>query len=312
MTAILFPGQGSQYIGMAKDFYDKFAIARETFEKIENSVKINLRDIIFNNESELINITKYTQLAIYSSSMCIFNVLKNEIDIDKLFIKYSLGHSLGEYSALTASNAISIEDCSNLLKKRGELMQNAFKENMSGMVAIIGLNCTKVEKIITDNKLKVEVANDNSPMQVVISGIKEDLLKAENVIMKNGAKKFVHLNVSSAFHSKLMKNAEEKMKSLLNKVNFQNPSYYIISNFSAKETKDSKIIYSNLSKQMSNKVRWVESIECLENLNESEIIEIGPGNVLSGLIRRISNKFTLFNINSVEDLYNFVKEVKNE
>lgn len=312
MTAILFPGQGSQYIGMAKDFYDEFAIARETFEKIENSVKINLRDIIFNNESELINITKYTQLAIYSSSMCIFNVLKNEIDIDKLFIKYSLGHSLGEYSALTASNAISIEDCSNLLKKRGELMQNAFKENMSGMVAIIGLNCTKVEKIITDNKLKVEVANDNSPMQVVISGIKEDLLKAENVIMKNGAKKFVHLNVSSAFHSKLMKNAEEKMKLLLNKVNFQNPSYYIISNFSAKETKDSKIIYSNLSKQMSNKVRWVESIECLENLNESEIIEIGPGNVLSGLIRRISNKFTLFNINSVEDLYNFVKEVKNE
>ena len=312
MTAILFPGQGSQYIGMAKDFYDEFAIARETFERIENSVNINLRDIIFNNESELINITKYTQLAIYSSSMCIFNVLKNEIDIDKLFIKYSLGHSLGEYSALTASNAISIEDCSNLLKKRGELMQNAFKENMSGMVAIIGLNCTKVEKIITDNKLKVEVANDNSPMQVVISGIKEDLLKAENVIMKNGAKKFVHLNVSSAFHSKLMKNAEEKMKSLLNKVNFQNPSYYIISNFSAKETKDSKIIYSNLSKQMSNKVRWVESIECLENLNESEIIEIGPGNVLSGLIRRISNKFTLFNINSVEDLYNFVKEVKNE
>ncbi len=182
MTAILFPGQGSQYIGMAKDFYDEFAIARETFEKIENSVKINLRDIIFNNESELINITKYTQLAIYSSSMCIFNVLKNEIDIDKLFIKYSLGHSLGEYSALTASNAISIEDCSNLLKKRGELMQNAFKENMSGMVAIIGLNCTKVEKIITDNKLKVEVANDNSPMQVVISGIKEDLLKPKMLL----------------------------------------------------------------------------------------------------------------------------------
>ena len=305
MTALLFPGQGSQYIGMAKEFHDEFAIARETFEKIENSVKINLRDIIFNNESELINITKYTQLAIYSSSMCIFNVLKNEIDIDKLFIKYSLGHSLGEYSALTASNAISIEDCSNLLKKRGELMQNAFKENMSGMVAIIGLNCTKVEKIITDNKLKVEVANDNSPMQVVISGIKEDLLKAENVIMKNGAKKFVHLNVSSAFHSKLMKNAEEKMKSLLNKVNFQNSSYYIISNFSAKETKDSKIIYNNLTKQMSNKVRWVESIKCLENLNESKIIEIGPGNVLSSLIKRISKNFMIININSIKDLDNF-------
>ena len=309
MTALLFPGQGSQYIGMTKDFHDEFAIARETFEKIENSVKINLRDIIFTNKSELLNITKYTQLAIYSSSMCIFNVLQNEIDIDKLFIKYSLGHSLGEYSALTVSNVISVEDCSILLKKRGELMQNAFKENMSGMVAIIGLDCIKVEKIITDNKLKVEVANDNSPLQVVISGTKEDLLKAENVIIKNGAKKFIYLNVSSAFHSRLMKNAEEKMKSLLNKVNFHNSSYYIISNFSAKETKDSKIIYNNLTKQMSNKVRWVESIKCLENLNESKIIEIGPGNVLSGLIKRISNNFTLFNINSVEDLYNFAKEV---
>ena len=186
MTALLFPGQGSQYIGMAKDFYDEFAIARETFEKIENSVKINLRDIIFTNKSALLDITQYTQLAIYSSSMCIFNVLQNEIDIDKLFIKYSLGHSLGEYSALTVSNVISVEDCSMLLKKRGELMQNAFKENMSGMVAIIGLDCTKVEKIISDNKLKVEVANDNSPSQVVISGTKDDLLEAEYFIMKNG------------------------------------------------------------------------------------------------------------------------------
>ena len=127
--------------------------------------------------------------------------------------------------------------------------------------------------------------------------------------MKNGAKKFIQLNVSSAFHSRLMKNAEEKMKSLLNEVNFQNSSYYIISNFSAKETKDSKIIYNNLTKQMSNKVRWVESIKCLENLNESKIIEIGPGNVLSGFVKRISNNFTLFNISSVKDLYNFAKEI---
>ena len=137
----------------------------------------------------------------------------------------------------------------------------------------------------------------------------QEVTNAEYVIMKNGAKKYIYLNVSSAFHSRLMKNAEEKMKSLLKEVNFHNSSYYIISNFSAKETKDSKIIYNNLTKQMSNKVRWVESIKCLENLNESKIIEIGPGNVLSGLVRRISNKFTLFNINSVEDLYNFVNEV---
>jgi len=309
MTSLIFPGQGSQFVGMTKDFHDEFLIARETYEIIENSVKINLRDIIFYNQSELLNITKYTQLAIFSSSMCIFNVLKNEIDIDKLSIKYFLGHSLGEYSALVASKVISIEDCSILLKIRGELMQNAFKENMSGMAAIIGLDCIKVEKIITDNKLKAEVANDNSPLQVVISGTKEDLLNAEYVIMKNGAKKFINLNVSSAFHSRLMKNAEKKMKLYLNKVKFHNPSYHIISNFSAKETKNSKTILNNLTKQMSNKVRWVESIKCLDNLNESKIIEIGPGNVLSGLIKRISNNFTLFNINSIEDLYNFSNEI---
>ncbi len=309
MTALIFPGQGSQFVGMSKDFYDEFSIARETFEIIENSVKINLRDIIFYNKSELLNITKYTQLAIFCTSMSIFNVLKNEIGIDKLSINFSLGHSLGEYTALTASKVISIEDCSILLKIRGELMQDAFKENMSGMCAIIGFDCTKVEKIIKDYKLKVEVANDNSPLQVVISGTKEDLLKSENIIMKNGAKKFIYLNVSSAFHSRLMKSAENKMKLFLNKVIFKDPSCYIISNFSAKDTKDSKIILNNLTKQMSNKVRWVESIKCLNSLNENKIIEIGPGNVLSGMIKRISNNFTLVNINSIDDLYNFANEV---
>ena len=309
MTALVFPGQGSQFVGMAKDFHDEFTIARNTFETIENSVNINLRDIIFNNRSELLNITKYTQLAIFSSSMSIFNVLKKEINIDKLVINCSLGHSLGEYTALTASKVISIEDCSMLLKIRGELMQNAFEENLSGMVAILGLDCSKVEKIITDNKIKVEVANDNSPLQVVISGIKKDLINAEKFFMMNGAKKFVFLNVSSAFHSKLMKNAEKKMLSYLSTVNFYDPTNWIISNYSAKETKNSKIIFENLSKQMSNKVRWVESIKCLDNLNVNKIIEIGPGNVLSGLIKRISNNFTLFNINSIEDLYNFADEV---
>ena len=180
MTALVFPGQGSQYVGMTKDFHDEFAIARETFDLIENTTKINIRDIIFKNETGLLNVTQYTQLAIFSSSMTIFKVLKKEIYNDELSINYSLGHSLGEYSALVASNAITLEDCSILLKIRGELMQNSFEENMSGMAAIIGLDCLKVEKIISDNKLKVQVANDNSPLQVVISGVKQDLSYAES------------------------------------------------------------------------------------------------------------------------------------
>ena len=302
MTSLVFPGQGSQFVGMAKDFHDEFALARETFDLIENITKINIRDIIFKNESGLLNVTQYTQFAIFSSSIVIFNVLKKEIYNDELSINYSLGHSLGEYSALVASNVISIEDCSDLLKIRGELMQNSFKENMSGMAAIIGLDCTTVEKIIFDNKLKVEVANDNSPLQVVISGVKEDLSFAESIIMNNGAIKFVYLNVSAAFHSKIMKNAEKKMKTYLNNVDFKDPSYPVISNFSAKDSKNSKVLFDNLTKQMSNKVRWVESIKCLDNLNETKIIEIGPGKVLSGLIKRISKNFIDNNINCVNDL----------
>ena len=181
-----------------------------------------------------------------------------------------------------------------------------FKENMSGMAAIIGLDCNTVEKIIFDNNLKVEVANDNSPLQVVISGVKEDLSFSESVIMKNGAIKFIYLNVSAAFHSKIMKKAENKMKTFLNKVKFKEPSFPVISKFSAKDSNNSRVLFENLSNQMSNKVKWTESIQCLDNLNETKIIEIGPGKVLSGLIKRISKNFIVNNINSIYDLDYFL------
>ena len=305
MTSLVFPGQGSQFVGMSKDFNDEFALARETFDLIEDTTKINIRDIIFKNKLGLLDVTQFTQLAIFSSSIAIFKVLKKEIYNDELLINYSLGHSLGEYTALVASNAITVEDCSKLLKIRGELMQYSYKENMSGMAAILGLDCLKVENIISENNLKVEVANDNSPLQVVISGVKEDLTYAESIIMNNGAKKFLYLNVSAAFHSKIMKKAEKKMKKFLSKVDFKDPSYPVISNFSAKDSKKSRVLFDNLSKQMSNKVRWVESIKCLDNLNETKIIEIGPGKVLSGLIKKISNNFIVNNINCIKDLEYF-------
>ena len=306
----MFPGQGSQYIGMAKDFYEEFHIARDTFNVVENSTKINIKDIIFKNKSELLNITQYTQLAIFCASMSIFNVLKNAVYQNKNFsITYSLGHSLGEYSALTASNVITLEDCSKLLKLRGELMQNAYKENMSGMAAIIGLDCSKVDEIISINNLDIEVANDNSPQQVVVSGTKADLLKAEPIIVDNGAKKYVYLNVSAAFHSKIMKNAQEKLKLYLDKLNFRVPSNSVISNYSAKDTKDPKVLFKNLTNQMSNKVKWVDSIKCLAILKETNIIEIGPGKVLSNLVKRISNNFTVTNISSIVDFDNFINKL---
>ena len=207
MTTIVFPGQGSQFVGMSKDFYESFNSAREIFNKVENATNINVKDIIFENKDNLLNITKYTQLSVFTASMAIFEVFKELYSKTDLFlnINYVLGHSLGEYSALVASRVISLEDCSKLLKIRGELMQEAYPENKSGMAAVFGLNCKDLEILIKDFALKIEVANDNAPGQVVVSGITEDINKAEKVLIKNGAKKFVYLNVSAAFHSKLMK-----------------------------------------------------------------------------------------------------------
>lgn len=302
MTTIVFPGQGSQYLEMSKDFYDNFQTVRDIFELIEDRTKINIRDVIFANPSNLLNQTQYTQLAIFCASISIFKALFKETYIQNLDIKCMLGHSLGEYTALTAAELISIEDCAFLLKKRGEFMQDAYKPNLSGMAAIIGMNCSEVETVIKNNDLNIEIANDNSPMQIVISGIKKDLLNSEKYLKNSGAKKFVLLNVSAAFHSHLMKNAELKMKNFISNTKFNNSVIPIISNYSAKISTNSDDIITNLSLQMSNRVRWVESIKTLEKIKETKIIEIGPGKVLTGLIKRISNNFDLMNFENISDI----------
>ncbi len=304
MTTLVFPGQGSQYEGMAKDFYDNFDVAREIFNKVEDSTKINIKDIIFYNKGNLLDITKYTQLSIFVTSMAIFEVFKELFGKKKIFndINYVLGHSLGEYTALAASNSISLEDCSKLLKIRGELMQEAYPSNKSGMAAVLGLNCSKIESLIRDFSLSIEIANDNAPGQVVVSGIIEDIKDAEKILLQNGAKKIIYLNVSAAFHSKIMIKAEEKMKLSLLSYNFSNSIYPIISNYSACANSDKNIIFDNLSKQMSNKVKWFDSIKLLENMSEKNIVEIGPGKVLTGLIKRISSSFTLYSFNNIKDI----------
>ena len=171
MTILVFPGQGSQYLGMAKDFHDNFKIAKEVFELVEDCSKIKIRDIIFDNKDDLLNITEYTQICIFTASISIFKVFNeiflktNLVDID-----YTLGHSLGEYSALTAAGVINIEDCSRLLKIRGKLMQNADPTNTSGMAAVLGLDSKTIENVILNNSIDIEVAIDNSQTQVVLSG----------------------------------------------------------------------------------------------------------------------------------------------
>ena len=308
MTVIVFPGQGSQFLEMSKDFYDNFDIARDVFNLVSDTANIDIKNIIFKNPSDLLNQTQYTQLAIFCASISIFKVIEKEINFQKLKVNYMLGHSLGEYTALTASGMLSIENCALLLKIRGELMQNAYEPNKSGMAAIIGINSNIAEKLIKKHNLTVEIANDNSPQQIVISGIKSDLLNSEKIFRGGGAKKFILLNVSSAFHSLLMHEAEKKMKEFIFNTDFKESQISIISNYTGEISNNKKIILENLMKQMSNRVRWVESINSLKGVNETNIIEIGPGKVLSGLIRRIDTIFDIKNIDEIAD----IEKIKNE
>ncbi len=302
MTTFVFPGQGSQFIGMSKDFYDNFKIARETFEEIEDYVKIDLKKIIFEDANNLINLTNYTQICIFVASVSIFKAYFYQKKIDKKSINFMLGHSLGEYTALACSEKLSLKDSSLLLKYRGDLMSQAVKPNLSGMSALLGLSATKIEKIINDNNLKLEIANDNSPLQVVVSGELKEIIESEEIFLKNGVKRYVRLNVSAAFHSKYMLGAQNKLNEHIDNISFNENDIQIISNYSAINSNTTKNIIDSLKNQMSNKVRWTESILKLAELGETNIVEIGPGNVLSGLIKRISSDFNIETVSKISDM----------
>ncbi len=305
MYAIVFPGQGSQYKEMAMDFNDNFEQAKMIFQEIEEETKVNIRKIILENENNSLNQTNFTQLAIFSSSLVIFKTLINEIGFDKINPKIVLGHSLGEYSALVANNVLKINDAANLIKIRGNLMNSAIEPNLSGMAAIIGKDSSYVNEIITKNKLNIEIANDNSPIQVVVSGLVDDIKKGESIFLEMGVKRYIKLNVSAAFHSRYMHEAESKLSNEIDKFTFAPTDIPIISNYNASINSNTKDIIFSLKNQMSNKVKWTESIKTLENTDISEIIEIGPGKVLSGLISRISKKFVIKSVDKIKDLEKF-------
>ena len=302
MTSIIFPGQGSQFLGMTKDFFDNFKIAQDTIAEIEDATSISIKKIIFGNDDNLLNITNFTQISIFAGSMSIYQTLEKNFGFSNLNINNMLGHSLGEYSALAATKSLTISQASSLLKIRGELMNSAIEPNTTNMAALIGLNCEDIISIIKNNNVNVEIANDNSPLQIVISGSNHDIENSEQIFLSNGIKKFVKLNVSAAFHSKFMIEAQKKLSFEIDKINFVDPSCAIVSNFDASINKSINKIIENLKLQMSNRVRWTESIKNIEEKGESQIIEIGPGKVLSGLIKRISNKFDIISINNIQDL----------
>ena len=302
MTTLVFPGQGSQFLGMSKDFYDNFEVAKSTLNEIQDYVKMDLKSIIFENRDNLLNFTNYTQISIFTASVIIFRTLIKETKLDFSKIEFMLGHSLGEYTALACSNKLSLEECSLVLKKRGQLMHDATSSNKTGMAALIGKDADYVDNIIKKNNIDLQIANDNSPIQVVISG-KIDLIENyRNLFLQNDIKKYVILNVSAAFHSQFMEEAQKILGDEIESLNFSTNHIKIISNYNSSISNDTSTIKKALKNQMANKVQWTQSIRQLENNGQKKIIEVGPGKVLSGLIKRISSNFDIKSINEISDL----------
>ena len=307
MFSLVFPGQGSQIIGMGKDFFEKYDLVKDLFKEADDSLGISLSKIILQGPKDVLNLTTNTQPAIFLISYAIFQVMKKEFNINLNNAKYFAGHSLGEYSALSTANYLNFSDTIKLLKIRGDAMQNAVPKGEGGMLAVLGSKIEIIEKILDENKndFIAQIANDNSEGQIVLSGRNNDLAKLTQVLKLKNIKN-LKLPVSAPFHCQLMSNATEIMKNEIQKLNFQNSEIKLISNVTAKEISNKEELKILLIKQIENRVRWRESVINMINNGVNHFVEIGPGKVLSGLIKRIDNKVKINTINNEGD----IKELK--
>ena len=304
MISLVFPGQGSQYIGMGKDFYDTFPIANEVYNEVDDVLGFSLSKLVFNGQIEDLTLTKNAQPAIMATSIAILKTLEKEgFKIKKS--KFVAGHSLGEYTALCASGAISLADTAHILKMRGIFMQEAVSVGVGAMAAILGLNLDNIETLVAeikDNEI-CEIANDNEPNQVVLSGHRTAIEKACVKAKSLGAKRAILLPVSAPFHCSLMAPAQENMINLISGLNIEKPNVPLISNVTSVPTQDIEEIRKNLINQITGRVRWRESILFMKKSGIQIIYEIGPGRVLCNLIKRIVDDVEQENISKVEDLF---------
>ncbi len=308
MFSLLFPGQGSQIVGMGKEFYENFDYVKDLFQNADEIFKKKISKIILEGPGELLNQTENTQTAIFLISFSIFQVLEKETNLNIKNAQFYAGHSLGEYSALCCAGSINFEQTINLLKSRGLAMQNAVPKGEGGMIAVLGVEINKLNEILSENsKFECFVANDNSPGQIVISGklnaleIFEKNLKEKNI-------KVIKLPVSAPFHCPLMKNATQEMKNKILDTDFKNPLVPIISNVTASPQNKSEEIKKLLIKQIENPVRWRESIINMIDNGVKSFIEIGPGKVLSGLVKRIDRNVKLNQVNNLIDIKNITND----
>jgi len=306
MFSVIFPGQGSQSVAMGKNLYDKYDFVKKLFIRADDILGYSISKIILEGPKETLDNTENTQAAIFLVSYSIFETVKRESKINLQNAKYFAGHSLGEYSALAASNSLTFDNAIMLLKERGKAMQAAVPKGQGGMLAVLGTEINNINEILKNNKNKYEcfIANDNSNGQVVLSGNLKDIdLLIEDLNSKSI--KNIKLPVSAPFHCKLMRSATEIMKQKIVETNFKDPDNPIISNVTAKETKNSNEIKELLIKQIESPVKWRESVLYMIENGIKKFIEIGPGKVLSGLIKRIDRSVELISINDIDDLKKF-------
>lgn len=298
--AFLYPGQASQYVGMGKDLYEKFNRAKEIFDQANELLGFDLRTICFEGPGEELKQTRVTQPAIFVHSIIVTELLAEQ----NIRPAMAAGHSLGEYSALVAAGAISFEHGLRIVKQRGELMQQAGEKQSGTMAAIIGLSGQDVVEICREARSAgiVEAANFNSPLQVAISGSHEGIARASELAQQRGAKKVMPLVVSGAFHSPLMESAQQELKATLMEIDIQTAKFPVYANVTALPVKNPDEIRQMLYKQLTHPVRWVETIENMISDGADDFYEVGPRNVLAGLLKRINRSYPVQAKGRVEEI----------
>ena len=303
MFSVIFPGQGSQIVGMGKEFFEKHEIVKKLFKEADETLEFNLSKLILEGPKDELDLTINTQPAIFLISYSIFQVVKENFDIDLNEAKYFAGHSLGEYSALSCAGYLNFGETIKILRVRGDAMQNSVPKGEGGMLAVLGSKIEDVEKILNDNQnnFVVQVANDNSDGQIVLSGKTKDLQNLSEFLKVKKIKN-IKLPVSAPFHCSLMSKATTVMTEELQKINFKQSKNILISNVTAEEISNTEDLKNLLIRQIEKRVRWRESILNMINKGVNQFIEIGPGKVLSGLVKRINKDVKISSINSQSDI----------